>query len=89
MRNQIFKSIAWFIRPYLCCRQHGIFDSISLHNPERNDAFMYFGMRFFLGYMMGCNPGQIDAMCMKFINKKKNDQILLMEEQIEDKKINI
>lgn len=66
-----------------------IFDSIGLHNPERNDAFMYFGMRFFLGYMMGCNPGQIDAMCMKFINKKKNDQILLMEEQIEDKQINI
>lgn len=65
-----------------------IFDSIGLHNPERNDAFMYFGMRFFLTYMMGCSQGQVDAMAMKFI-KKKNDQILVMEEAIEDKQLNI
>lgn len=66
-----------------------IFDSIGLHNPERNDAFMYFGMRFFLGYIMGCGEGQIDTMSKKFIKNKKNDQILVMEEAIEDKQINI
>ena len=66
-----------------------IFDSIGLHNPERNDAFMYFGIKFFLAYLMGCNEGQVSAMAMKFIKNKKNDQILLMEEKIEDKQINI
>lgn len=66
-----------------------IFDSIGLHNPERNDAFMYFGMKFFLGYMMGCSQGQTDAMSMKFIKNKKNNQILVMEEAINDKQINI
>lgn len=65
-----------------------IFDSIGLHNPERNDAFMYFGIKFFLAYIMGCGQGQVDAMAMKFI-KKKNDQILVMEEAIEDKQLNI
>lgn len=66
-----------------------IFDSIGLHNPERNDAFMYFGIRFFLSYIMGCGQGQVDAMAKKFIKNKKNDQILVMEEAIEDKQLNI
>lgn len=66
-----------------------IFDSIGLHNPERNEAFMYFAMKFFLIYFMECKPDQANAMAMKYLRGSKNDQILLMEDKIDELQINL
>lgn len=65
-----------------------IFDAIGLHNPERNQAFMYFSIKFFLGYYMGCNEEQRNSIALKFVGKK-SDQILLMEEIIEERELNL
>lgn len=66
-----------------------LYDSLGMTNPDRNEAFMYYSMRFFLGYIMECSEEQINSISGKFINNNKNNLILYMEEKIEDKGINI
>ncbi len=66
-----------------------IFDTIGLYNPERNEAFMYFAIKFFLIYMMGCKEEQANAMAKKYLRGSKNDQILLMEDAIQERQIDL
>lgn len=66
-----------------------IYDAVGMTNLERNVAYMYFAMKFFLGYIMGCPQKQIDSIVMKYTKETKNDLILYMEEQIGRLGINI
>lgn len=66
-----------------------LYDSLGMTNVDRNEAFMYYSMKFFLGYIMGCREEQINSIAGKFINNNKNNLILYMEEKIADKGINI
>lgn len=59
-----------------------IFDAFGMSNPERNEAFNYFAIKFFLLYIMECNEDQADRISGKYIKNKKNDMILYMEDQI-------
>lgn len=68
-----------------------IYDSIGMNNQERNDAFMYFAIKFFVRYIMGYdNDGVSDSLTTKFLKgNKKNDLILFMEDKMNEKQINI
>lgn len=66
-----------------------LYDSLGMTNADRNEAFMYYSMKFFLGYIMGCREEQINSIAGKYINNNKNSLILYMEEKIADKDINI
>lgn len=59
-----------------------LFNAIGFHDRQKNDAFTYFAMKFFLLYMMGCPEKQIDSIISKAI-PEKNSLILFMEDQIE------
>lgn len=65
------------------------FDVMGLHNPERLDCFSYFAIQFFLSYIAGATKSQVESMSKKFVKNKKNDMILMIEEKIEEKNINI
>ena len=65
-----------------------IFDVIGLQNIDRKKAFMYFAIRFFLGYFMECPETQIDSLSMKYIGKK-NDLILYMDDYIANREVNL
>ena len=62
-----------------------LYDAFGMSNPDRNEALMYFAIRFFLSYIMQCPVQQVDSISKSYINGKKNDLILFMEEQIERK----
>lgn len=66
-----------------------LFDAFGMGNKDRNTALMYFSIKFFLGYIMECDENQISSISNKYINGKKNDLILYMEEKIEDLNLNI
>jgi hypothetical protein len=66
-----------------------LYDAVGMNNQERNDAFMYFAMKFFLVYLMGCKEDHAESITMKYFNNRKNDLILFMEEKIEEKDINM
>ena len=61
-----------------------LYDAFGMSNPERNEALMYFSMKFFLRYMMECDEKTANELAGKYINSKKNDLILYMEEKIQD-----
>ena len=76
-------AILWanmFIKP--------IYATYGMNNLDRNKAFLYFSMKFFLGYYMECPEKQIEELTMKYIGKK-NDFILGMEEAIQRKGYNL
>ena len=56
-----------------------IYDSIGLNNTERYDAYLYFSMKFFLVYFMGCTEDQAEAMASKRVPHKN----LLMVQMID------
>lgn len=66
-----------------------LYDAFGMNNRERNTALMYFSIKFFLGYIMGCDQQQIESISNKYIDSKKNDLILYMEEKIEDLGLNM
>ena len=63
-----------------------LYDTIGLNNREVYDAFMYFSIRFFLGYFMECPEKQIDSISLSYIGKK-NDKIIIMEDAM--KRLNV
>lgn len=69
-----------------------VYDVVGQNNNDRRRAFMYFAIRFFLGYYMQCPEQQIDSLSMKYINRwqpEKNQFIISMEDRIAEKGINI
>lgn len=66
-----------------------LYDTVGMNNQDRNDAFTYFAMKFFLGYIMGCREDQIESIAMKYLDGHKNDLILYMEDKIDEKGINM
>lgn len=66
-----------------------LFDAFGMGNKDRNTALMYFSIKFFLGYIMECDKNQINSISNKYIDGKKNDLILYMEEKIEDLNLNM
>lgn len=69
-----------------------VYDVVGQNNIDRRRAFMYFAIRFFLGYYMQCPEQQIDSLSMKYVNtwqQGKNQFIIGMEDKIAEKDINI
>lgn len=70
-----------------------LYDTFGMGNQDRNEALMYFAVKFFLRNIMECDMRQTEALGDKFIQstkrQHKNDLILYMEEQIEFRKIDI
>lgn len=66
-----------------------LYDAFGMSNPERNDALMYFSMKFFLRYIMECDEGNTESISSKYIKGKKNDLILYMDEKIHDLGLNM
>lgn len=69
-----------------------VYDIVGQNNIDRRRAFMYFGIRFFLGYYMQCPEQQIDSLSMRYLNTWKTDKnqfITGMEDRIAEKDINI
>ena len=69
-----------------------VYDVVGQNNNDRRRAFMYFAIRFFLGYYMQCPEQQIDSLSMKYINRwqpEKNQFITGMEDRIAERDINI
>ena len=59
-----------------------LFDVVGLNNIDRKNAFMYFSIRFFLGYFLGISKDSIDSISLKYVGTK-NSLILYMEDKIE------
>lgn len=69
-----------------------VYDVVGQNNIDRRRAFMYFAIRFFLGYYMKCSEQQIDSLSMKYVNtwqQGKNQFIIGMEDRIAERDINI
>lgn len=61
-----------------------LYDTIGMNNQDRNIAFMYFAMKFFMKYIMQCKSDEmVDSMVKRYI-PTKNDYILTMEENMND-----
>ena len=61
-----------------------LYNAFGFHDQQKNDAFMYFAMKFFLIYIMEYPEKNVEGIIRKQI-PDKNSLILYMEEQIEAK----
>ena len=58
-------------------------------NAERYEAFMYFCMKFFMIYYLQTPPAIVEKIAMEFIKNEKSKYILMVEHNLENKKIDI
>lgn len=62
---------------------------IFVGNKERQDAFMYFAMKFCMKYYIQCPDPVIDSVCEQFIGPNKSRYILFVEENLAKKDIDL
>lgn len=59
-----------------------LYNAFGFHDRQKNVAFTYFAMKFFLTYMMECPEKQVDAIVKRAV-PDKNSIINFMEEKID------
>ena len=62
---------------------------IFIGNKERQDAFMYFAMKFCMKYYIECPEPVIDSICEQFVGPNKSRYILFVEENLNKKGIDL
>lgn len=65
-----------------------LYDAVGLNNSDRYSAYMYFSIKFFLVYFMGCTEQQAESMASKRI-PDKNMLLLQMKDVIESRGLNL
>ena len=65
-----------------------LYDAVGLNNSDRYSAYLYFSMKFFLVYFMGCTEAQAESMASKRV-PEKNMLLLQMIDVIESRDLNI
>ena len=64
-------------------------ERIFVGNPEREEAFMYFAMRFFMIYYLETSPAIVDKISGEYIQNTKSKYILMIESNLNQKGINL
>lgn len=65
-----------------------LYDAVGLNNSDRYSAYLYFSMKFFLVYFMGCTEAQAESMASKRV-PDKNMLLLQMKDVIESRGMNL
>lgn len=65
-----------------------LYDAVGLNNSDRYSAYMYFSMKFFLVYFMGCTEAQAESMASKRV-PDKNSLLLQMKDVIESRELKL
>ena len=60
-----------------------------VENAERYEAFMYFAMKFFMTYYLETPKAIVEKIAMEFIKNEKSKYILMVENILERKKIDL